>query len=148
MKTSRRLTLIVAVGAFAVAVPAAAKPSHPAHASHPPESQKCTPHNDAYTASGQLVFWGATQTGNGRYSGTVTIRVTRANHHAAGAKGNDVTYTLTNARVHFGKGHNPPTAGDRAKVIGKITALDRKCDQSGFTATVTVRRVDIHGAKR
>ena len=147
MKTSGRSVLIAAVGAFAVAVPAAARPSQPAHASHPPKSHTCTPRNDAYAASGQLVSWSAPQTGSGRYSGTITVHVTRANHHAAGAKRSDVTYNLTNATAHFGKGANPPTAGDRVKVIGKITALDKKCDQSGFTPTVTVRKIDIHGTK-
>jgi hypothetical protein len=157
MKTSRpfalvvaagAFALVVAAGAFAVVVPAvAAKPSHAARASHPRKSHKCAPHNEAYTASGQLVSWSATQTGNGRFSGTITIHVTKANHHAAGVKGTDVTYTLTNATAHFGKGADPPTAGDRVNVIGKISALHKKCDQSGFTATVTVRKVDVHGAK-
>jgi hypothetical protein len=154
MRTGRRFALVVAAGALSVAVPAAAKPSHPAHPSHPAKptspstSHKCTPHNQAYTASGTLVSWAATQTANGRFSGTITVHVTRANHHATGAKGTDVTYTLTNAKVTFGKGANPPTAGDRTKVIGKTTALAKKCDQSGFTPTITVRKVDVKSAKQ
>lgn len=153
MRTGRRLALIVAAGAFVAAVPAAARPSHPAppshrvHPSHPPASRKCAPHSEAYTASGLLVSWSATQTGNGRYTGTITVHVTRANHHAAGAKGSDVAYTLTNAKMTFGKGADPPTAGERVKVIGKATAIGKKCDQSGFTPTITVRKVDVHSAK-
>jgi hypothetical protein len=76
------------------------------------------------------------------------VHVTKANHHAAGAKGTDVTYTLTNAKVTFGKGANPPTANDRTKVIGKTTALAKKCDQTGFTPTITVRKVDVKSAKQ
>jgi hypothetical protein len=153
MRTGNRWALIVAAGALAVAMPAAAKPghpappSHPAHPSHPAASHKCTPHNVAYTATGQLVSWGATQTGTGRYTGTITVHVTKANRHAAEAKGSDVTYTLTDARVKFGKGANPPTAGDRVKVIGKIASIGKKCDQSGFVPTITVHKVDVHVAK-
>ena len=88
------------------------------------------------------------QTGASRYTGPIRVHVTRANHHAVGAKGTDVTYTLTNAKVTFGTGANPPTAGDRVKVIGKITAIGKKCDQSGFTPTITVRKVDVHSANK
>ena len=155
MRTGRRSALVVAIGAMAVAVPAAAKkpaepahPSHPAAPSTPSTSHKCAPHNQAYTASGRLVSWGATQTASGRFSGTITVHVTRTNHHAAKAKGTDMTYTLTSAKVTFGKGANPPTAGDRTKVIGKTTALAKRCDQTGFTPTITVRKVDVKSAKQ
>ena len=154
MRTGSRFALVVAVGAVSVAVPAAAKPSHPAHPSHPAQpsspstSHKCTPHHEAYTASGQLVTWAASQNAGGTSSGTITVHVTRANHHAAGAKGTDVTYTLTGAKVNFGKGANPPTAGDRTKVTGKTTALAKKCDQTGFAPTITVRKVDVKSAKQ
>jgi hypothetical protein len=147
MRMGTRLALIVGAGAFAVAAPAAAKPPHPAHPGHPPGSHKCTPHNEAYTASGQLVSWSAAQSGNGRYTGTITVHVTKTNRHAAEAKGTDVTYTLTDARVTFGKGANPPTAGDRVKVIGKVAAIGKKCDQSGFVPTITVHKIGIHTAK-
>jgi hypothetical protein len=163
MRTGRKVALIAAVGTFAVAVPAAAKPpgsapptdpahpSHPAHPSdqttrsHPSASHKCVPHTEAYTASGPLMSWNASQTGTG-YTGTITVHVTKANHHAAGAKGTDVTYTLTNARVTFGAGATTPTTGDPVKVIGKTTVLANKCDQSGFTPTITIRKVNVHRA--
>jgi hypothetical protein len=29
-------------------------------------------------------------------------------------------------------------------VIGKITTLSKKCSQSGFTATTTIRKVTFH----
>jgi hypothetical protein len=158
MRTGRRFALAAAVGGLVVAVPAAAKPSHPAHPSHPAQtsapahpshpstSHKCTPHKVAYTASGQLVMWAATPNAGGTFSGTITVHVTRANHHATGAKGTDVTYTLSNAKVTFGKGANPPATGARVKVIGKTTALAKKCDQTGFTPTITVRKVAVHAA--
>jgi hypothetical protein len=145
--------MIAAAGALAVAVPAAAKPMHPAHPghpshpSHPSTSHKCTAHDEAYTASGRLVSFDATQTGEGTYTGTVTVHVTKTNHHAAKDKGSDVTYTLTNTKVQFGKGANPPTAGDRVKVIGRISELGKKCDQTGFTPTTTVRKLDIRTAE-
>ena len=155
MRTCRRFALVIAVGALSVAVPAAAKmPSHPAHPRHPAQrirpstSHKCTPHNQAYTASGLLVSWAATQTAGGTSSGTITVHVTRTNHHAAKAKGTDVTYTLTSAKVTFGKGVNPPTAGDRTKVIGKTSVLANRCDQTGFTPTISVRKVDVKSAKQ
>ena len=125
MITCRRFALVIAVGALSVAVPAAARrrptgaPEPPGRRIRPSTSHKCTPHNQAYTASGLLVSWAATQTAGGTSSGTITVHATRTNHHAAKAKGTDVTYTLTSAKVTFGKGVNPPTAGDRTKVIGK-----------------------------
>jgi hypothetical protein len=101
----------------------------------------------AYTASGKLVTWAATQNPSGTWSGTITVHVTKANHHAAGAKGTDVTYTLTNAKVTFGKGANPPAAGDRVHLVGKIAEVAKRCTQPGTTAPVTVRKVRIGTAK-
>ena len=40
-----------------------------------------------------------------------------------------------------------PKAGDRVKLHGKITRLKRKCDQTGFTPVITVRRVQFKAAK-
>jgi hypothetical protein len=77
----------------------------------------------------------------------ITVHVTKANHHAAGANGSNVTYTVTNAKVTFGSGATPPTTGDSVKVIGKTTALGKKCDQSGFTPTITIRKVNVHRAR-
>ena len=59
-----------------------------------------------------------------------------------------MTYTLTSAKVTFGKGVNPPTAGDRTKVIGKTSVLAKRCDQTGFTPTISVRKVDVKSAKQ
>jgi hypothetical protein len=147
MSAGTKLALIAAVVALAAVAPAAAKAPHPAHPSHPAASHKCVAHEVAYVASGQFVSWTATQAGNGRWTGTITVHVTRSNHHAAGDRGGDVTYTLDNTKVTFGNGANPPAAGDPVHVIGKISELAKKCTQSAFTPTTTVHKVNIHAKK-
>jgi hypothetical protein len=149
----RKLTICAVALAAALAVPAQGKPTKP----HPAKSHKCTPHKVAYKASGTLVSESLTQTagantpkrGDDRYSGTLTVDVTKANHHAA--KG-EQTYTLDNARVRFyDADHNgtPDQAktGDGVKLKGKITTLQKKCDATGFTPTITIRKVDFKPAK-
>jgi hypothetical protein len=110
---------------------------------HPAGSEKCTAHDVAYIASGTEVSFSATQNSSGGYDGTIVVHVTRTNHHAASDQGTDVTYTLSSAIVRFGKGTSASDTGDRAKVIGEVTTLAKKCDQTGFTPTVTVDRVSI-----
>jgi hypothetical protein len=75
--------------------------------------------------------------------------VKRANHH--GATGSQ-TYTVSDARVRFHDADHDgtadaPKAGDRVKLNGRVTRLGKKCDASGFTPTVTVRRVELKPAK-
>jgi hypothetical protein len=152
--TMRKFAIAVVGIAAAVAVPAQAKPAHP---THPSTSHKCTPHAVAYKASGTLASESLTQTqgastpkrSDDRYSGTVTVDVKRANHH--GATGSQ-TYTLDNDRVKFYDANHDgtadqPKAGDRVKVKGTITSLAKKCDQSGFTPTIDVRKVEFKPAK-
>jgi hypothetical protein len=72
---------------------------------------------------GTLVSWSANQTGTNTYSGTITVsKPASAAHHAgtgsSSQQTHQVTYTFTNARVSFGRGANPPAAGDLVKVIG------------------------------
>jgi hypothetical protein len=149
----RKLTICAVALAAVLAVPAQGKPTKP----HPAKSHKCTPHKVAYKASGTLVSESLSQTagadtpkrGDDRYRGTLTVVVTKANHHAA--KG-EQTYTLDNARVRFyDADHNgtpdEPKAGDRVKLIGKITRLSKKCDATGFTPTITIRKVHFKPAK-
>jgi hypothetical protein len=145
VRKSSTLAMLVAAGALGVSVPAGAALAH--QPTHPATSHRCAPHKVAYTASGTFVSWAATQTNPGRYTGTITVHVTKANHHAAGAKGSDVTYTLANTRVRFAKGANPPLAGDRVNVIGKITEVARKCTDHSGAGVITVRKVDIRPAK-
>ncbi len=151
-----KVVLFIVLFATALALPAQAKPPGP-HPSHPAKSHKCVPHAVGYRASGTLVSESLTQTagattpktGDDRYSGTITVDVTKANHHAP--KG-EQTYTLAAVRVKFyDRDHNhapdQPQAGDRVKLSGKITKLPKKCDQSGFTATITVHKVDFKHPK-
>jgi hypothetical protein len=131
------------------------KPSHPAHPSHPGHpgnSNMCMQRNVAYIVSGVLKEEKLTENTDGTYNGTLEVTITHTNRHAAGDKGTK-TYTLTNARVklrvadidHDGiVGLDDLVAGDRVKVIGKITALSKKCDQSGFTAQTTIHKVIFH----
>jgi hypothetical protein len=152
----RKILLLMILSAGALALPAQAKPPKP-HPSHPAKSHKCVPHAVGYRASGELVSESLKQTagaatperGDDRYGGTITVNVTKANHHAP--KG-EQTYALTDMRVKFrDSDHNhvadQPQAGDRVKLSGKITHLSKKCDQSGFTATITVRKVDFKHPK-
>lgn len=147
MSRGSRLAAIAAAGVVAVAAPAAAKPSHPAHPSHPAKSHKCAPHRVAYIASGQFVSWAATQSGSGTWTGTITVHVTRSNHHAASDKQGDVTYTLSNTKVSFGAGANPPVAGDSVHLIGSISEAAKRCTPSGSAQPVTVRKLHIRAAK-
>jgi hypothetical protein len=140
--------------AVTLAVPANAKPPHPPKTA---KAKDCTPHNVGYNAKGTLVSQALTQTagadtakrGDDRYSGTLTVDVKKANHRAPQG---EQTYTVENGRVHFydaDRDHvaDTPKAGDRVKVHGKIAKLGKKCDASGFTPTVTVRKVDFKAAK-
>jgi hypothetical protein len=152
----RKVVLLIALFAAVLALPAQAKPPKP-HPSHPAKSHKCVPHAVGYRASGILVSESLTQTagaatpkrGDDRYSGTITVDIRKANHHAP--KGVQ-TYALADVRVKFyDRDHNhlpdQPQAGDRVKLRGKITKLAKKCDQSGFTATVTVHKVNFKPPK-
>jgi hypothetical protein len=122
---------------------------HSGKPGNPGNSHKCKPHKVGYVVSGTLVSQTLTKNADGTYSGGVIVTVTHTNHHAAGDKGTK-TYTLTNVHVTFGLadtnndgsvGLDDLKAGDQVKVIGKITALAKKCNQSGFTATTTIRKI-------
>jgi len=135
---------MLAVSAFAIlAVPAAGLAKGP-----PSSAQKCQPHTIAYVASGTLVSGSLTANSNGTYSGSLVVHVTNVNHHAKAAKGPATTFTLTNAKVKL-HGANPAalTANSRVNLSGTITTLAKKCNQTGFTATVTIRRADIKPPK-
>lgn len=128
-------------------------PGHPKHPSHPGKSHKCMPRNVAYIASGTLVSQTLSKNANGTYSGGVTVNVTRTNRHAANDEGMTKTYTLTDARVKLrvadidqdgSVGLDDLVAGDRVKVIASITTLSKKCDQSNFTAQLTISKVIFH----
>jgi hypothetical protein len=148
----RRIALCSAALVAVSVVPAMAKPAKPQ-----PKPHKCQPHAAAYRAAGALVSQALTQTAGAdtatrhddRYGGTLTVNVTKANHHAA--KG-EQTYTVENARVHFyDADHNhvadQPKAGDRVNLRGKITQLPKKCDATGFTPVLSISKIDFKAAK-
>jgi hypothetical protein len=154
----RKVVLLVTFLAAAAVVPAQAKPPKPQGSPQQAKSHKCSPHSAGLRASGTLVTASLSQTaGSGtpkrnddRYSGTVKVDISKANHH--GALG-EQTYTLTDARVKFSdRDHNhvadDPQPGDRVKVRGKITLLPKKCDATGFTSTVTVAKVSFKPPKQ
>jgi hypothetical protein len=148
-----KVVLLVTVLATTTVVPADAKAPRPDQPPHPAKSHKCRPHNTGFKASGTLVTATITQTAGSttteraddRYSGSVTVDVTKANHHAPkGAQ----TYALVTVRLKFyDRDHNDvadqPQAGDRVKIKGKITQLPKKCDASGFSPTIKARKVEF-----
>lgn len=139
--------LVAAAGIVAPAQadrPAKSKTEHHA-ATKSPKRDRCDPRRVGYNASGKLVSSALTKGENGRYSGTIVVDVTRANHRAP--KGTQ-TFTLENARVRFGKGVDPaaPAAGSRVKLHGKTTKLRKGCPTEGFTPTTTIRSVSIKKA--
>lgn len=119
-------------------------------------SHKCVPHKVAYVASGTLESWSLTLNKDGTYSGTVTVKVTHTNHHAAADKGTIKQYKgkeVENVRVTFGLadtnkdgtvGLDDLAKGDRVKLIGKIEVLAEKCSQAGFESKTTLRHIVFH----
>jgi len=123
-------------------------------------SHRCVAHGVAYVAAGTLVRQTLAldaQTSSDRpsrptYSGDVTVDVTRTNHQARGDKGTTKTYTLAHGRVLFhltdqnndgSVGLDDLAAGDRVKLLGKVTVLRRRCDQTGFTPAITIQKLIV-----
>jgi hypothetical protein len=163
----RKILISLVAGAALTAAPAlATKPNHPDHPAKPAKpakpnhgtSHKCKVHTVGYNAKGVLVSQALTQTqgtatptdkSDDRYSGDVTVNVTKANHKAP--KG-EQTFTLTDAKVsYYDANHDgtadTPAAGDTVRIHGKITKLAKKCDQTGFTQTVSVKKLSFKQAK-
>jgi hypothetical protein len=122
---------------------------------HPGNSHKCLAHDVAYVAAGTLVSQTLTKDEGtaGTYSGELTVEVKRTNHHAAADKGTTKTYKVEHVRVTLALadvnsdgsvGLDDVQKGDRVQLIGKITALAKHCDQSGFTAQTTIRHIVLH----
>ena len=160
---------IALVSAAALALAGTAEAKKPAEAGAPAASEKtakpakpakpgkCTPRAVGFNATGTLVAQALTQSAGAdtpardddRYSGTVTVKITKANHKAPTG---EQVYTLENDRVNFADADednvaDTPKAGDRVKVQGKITRLAKKCDASAFTPTTDVRKVSFKAAK-
>ncbi len=155
----KKIPIFAGLAALALAVPAQAH-EHPgkAHKQHKAGKQHtCAPHAVGYNARGTFVSSTLNQTAGAatperrddRYSGSVVVNVTKANHKAPTGP---QTFTLNNAKVKFadadGNGvADEPKEGDRVKLHGKVTKLKRKCDQTGFTPEVTVRQVQFKAPK-
>jgi hypothetical protein len=117
------------------------------------KSHKCVAHRVGYVASGTLVSQTLTKNADGTYSGEVVVEVTHTNHHAAADKGKTVSYTVEKVHVTFGLadtnsdgsvGVDDLAKGDRTHLNGKITTLAKKCDQTEFKATTTIRKIVFH----
>jgi len=116
--------------------------------------RSCKAREVAYVASGTLVSETLTANADGTYSGELTVEVKRTNHPGRADAGKTVTYKLTDGRVTLGpkaEAGKPVSieavkAGDRTRVLGRITFLPRRCSQEGFTPTVTVKHVIFHSA--
>lgn len=164
----KKVVLAATLAAVAVAVPAQASPpaspgaqgkSHSTKAGS--KSKRCTPRSVAYVAFGEYVSGALTQTqgaattddaSDDRWSGTLVVDVKRTNKHGRADKGTQKTYTLTDARVRLADRNGDgtadlPVAGDRTRVQGKVTRLNRRCDASGFTAELKIRSVGFHKPK-
>lgn len=135
----KKLPLIAAVGAVAVAVPATAL-----SASH---SKKCTTHTVAYIAQGKYVSSSPSLVSSGSWSGSITIKLQSANHHFTKAnglkvKGTNYTFTVTGAKAKFGKGvKSPATTRNHITVAGRVTEFSGKCTSS--TPTVKIKSVSV-----
>jgi hypothetical protein len=140
----------------ALALPAAAiakdHPSQPGK--DQPTPKPCKIHNVAFIASGTLAAPATlTQargadtpdnTADDRYSGTLTVTITRPNHHA---KAFTSPVTVTVANIRLGKGVTAtPAAGTRVKLVGKITKVHRGCDATG-AGVITARKATLRAPK-
>lgn len=124
------------------------------HPSHPGNSHMCVAHDVAYVASGTLLSWTLTKDASANtYSGELEVEVTKTNHHALADAGKTVKYTVSGVHVNFALadtnkdgtvGPDDLAKGDRTRLIGKITRLAKKCDQTGFTAVTTIERINFH----
>jgi hypothetical protein len=67
--------------------------------------------------------------------------VTHTNHWARTLTGQQ-TLTFTNVRVTFGDGvAQPPAAGSTVQIIGKVTAVSKKCSDKSAAGAVTFKKV-------
>ena len=173
----KKLEMVATLAAAAaVAVPAqASKPEDPgSHRAAQGKSQasssssskakgkgRCAPRSVGYVAHGDYVSSALTQTQGAdtadnlrddRWSGELVVAVKRTNKHGRADKGTTKTYTLTDAKLRLADRNDDgtadvPVAGDRTRVQGKITRLNRGCDAAAFTAELKIRSVGFHKPK-
>jgi hypothetical protein len=115
------------------------------------KSHKCKAHGVAFVVSGTLGTQELKETGVGVFGGPIELTaITRTNHHAKNIKA-PFKETLTNVQVTFGNladtnadgtvAIDDVAKGDEVKLIGKVTTLAKKCDQTGFKPEITIRKV-------
>jgi hypothetical protein len=138
----KKVALIAAAGALAIAatVPATA-----------PAVSKCASHKVSYFAQGTYLSSSTPLVPSKSWSGTLTIKLKSANHHFKKANGLSVkktargtfyTYTITDAKVHFGKGvKSPAKAGDHVTVSGTVTEFSKGCTSK--TPTITIKTITV-----
>ncbi len=116
------------------------------------KSHKCVAHKVGYVASGTLLSETLTKNEDGTYSGELEVEVKHTNHHASADKGQTVKYPVVKIRLVLGVEDvnkdgkidlEDVAKGDQAHVIGKITFLPKKCNQTEFKAEKTIRQVVI-----
>jgi hypothetical protein len=161
-----RKILLTACAAALTTSPAWAHPGDPpaspgshgrSHAGQPGGSHRCVAHKVGYVAGGTLtaqsLVLDADRPARTTYSGDVTIDVKRTNRAARADKGTTKTYTLDHGRVVLGLDDQNADGkvdlgdvlpGSRAKVIGKVTKLGKRCDQSGFVPQLTIAKLIVH----
>jgi hypothetical protein len=163
----RKILLAASVAAF-MATPAMATPGadhgpsdRSAKKQQPAQSQNCKPRKVAYVAAGALVSHtlvqdaAAAQDGGAdkpTFSGDVVVDVAKANKHARADKGTQKTYTLAGARVVLDLDDQngdavvdltDVVAGSAVKVIGKVTVAKKRCDATGFTPELTIKKLIV-----
>lgn len=140
----KKLILIATLVSAVVAAPIQAKGPKASHPAPPASSTKCQAHAISYEAWGKLVSGSLTHNADGTYSGTLTVHVTGANHHAKSDKNTDKVFTLTNAHLNI-HGANPASlaVGSRVHLKGTMTTLAKNCDHVGFAVTITVAHGDL-----
>jgi len=138
----------VTVAALAIAGGAVAAGSLPATAAaQPGHSHECMLRDVGYRDSGTLTSWGLTENAAGTWSGTLSVDVIHANRHASSAVGTTVSYTITDARVHFGPhATDPPAVDSRIQVLGRALAVGRRCSGTGgpLTESFAINRIRVH----
>jgi hypothetical protein len=141
---------VAAALALAVAAAPAGAKDHPGHGPDKAKAQahECQAHGHAFVVGGTLDSGTLTANPDGTYTGTLVVTVRRANHHARADRGTSKTYTLDNANVNL-HGQDPAalTAGSRVQLLGRVSRLNKSCDQTGFTAATTIRRANVRAPK-
>jgi hypothetical protein len=150
------LTAVVTIGALALPAIAGAhgKPTDEP-AGQPKTSHRCAAHKVAYVASGVLAApatltqaKGAdtpADTADDRYTGTLSVTVTRANRHGKGVA-TPVTVQANDIRLHDGVTATP-AAGTGVRLIGKITKVSKQCSDQSVAGAVTIRKATLQPPK-